>query len=93
MKHICITCIMLICSCKNGKEAATERQQAISKEMKLANSFYFQQIDSLDAIKKVDTSAAKLAEIAAAIRLTDEQRSATLLRLQTEYDSLGNLVR
>ena len=88
MRLIFLATAIILCSCKSKKEIIADRQQAIQKEMKNVNAFYYKKIDSLDNIKKTDTSSARLLEIAKEISSTDAERSAKLLKFQNEYDSL-----
>lgn len=88
MKFVLLLIIILLSSCKNKKETIVNRQQAIMKEMQEVKAFYYKKLDSLDSAKEAGTDSAMLHEIAGEFVSVDGKRSAELLKLQKEYDSL-----
>ena len=85
MRFILLLTIILLSSCENKKEKIVNRQQAIQKEMEQVKANYYNRSDSLESIKEADTLSAKTQEI---LGLTEREKTATLLKLQKEYDSL-----
>jgi len=85
MRFTLLLIIIFLFSCKNNKETIVNRQQAIAKEMEQVKQFYYKKSDSLESIKEADTLSAKIQEILA---LTEGEKTAGLLKLQKEYDSL-----
>lgn len=88
MRFLLLLLITFLFACESKTNNITNRQAAIQEEMKLVKQQYFKQTDSLDNIKKVDTSAAKQLEIAKALVVADLKKSLTLIQLQKESDSL-----
>jgi hypothetical protein len=88
MRCILLVTIVFISSCGNRNEATVNRPESIKKEMQKINAFYYKKIDSLDAVKRTDTSAAKQHAIAVAVSALDNHRYTALLALQKEYDAL-----
>ena len=88
MRFILLLTIILLSSCENKKETILNRQQAIKKEMEQVKAFYYKKSDSLESIKEADTNSAKRLEIAEKLVSADGNKSATLIKLQKEYDSL-----
>ncbi|NCT74227.1 MAG: hypothetical protein GXC78_06850 [Chitinophagaceae bacterium] len=89
MRFIHLLVIVLLFSCESRKETIAKNQQAIKEEMEQVKRSYFKKQDSLDNAKLIDTSSAKRLEIAAALVAADNEKSAALIKLQKEYDSLG----
>ncbi|MBL7741369.1 MAG: hypothetical protein JNK14_19245 [Chitinophagaceae bacterium] len=85
MRFILLLTIILLSSCENKKETIVNKQQAIKKEMEQVKAFYYKKSDSLESVRQADTISAKHMEI---IRIADDEKIASLLRLQKEYDSL-----
>ena len=88
MRFILLLTIIFLSSCENKKETIVNRQQAIKKEMEEVKAFYFNKSDSLESVKEADTNSAKRLEIAKELVSADGKKSATLIKLQKEYDSL-----
>lgn len=88
MRLLFLLLITVMFACENKSRDITNRQVAIQQEMEQVKTAYFKQTDSLDNIKKNDTSAAKQLEIANALVAADAKKSMTLTQLQREYDSL-----
>ena len=88
MRFLLLLLITLLFACENKTNNITNRLAAIQEEMEQVKQQYFKQTDSLDNIKKVDTSAAKQLEIAKALVAADLKKSLTLMQLQKESDSL-----
>ncbi|MFW2476724.1 MAG: hypothetical protein ACN4EP_07400 [Sediminibacterium sp.] len=88
MRFLFVLLINLLFACENKTNNITKRQAAIQEEMKLVKQQYFKQTDSLDKIKKVDTSSAKQLQIANALVAAGNKKNVTLIQLQKEYDSL-----
>src|ERR1041385_3725323 len=88
MKLILLLTIIFVSSCENKKETIVNRQQAIKKEMERVKAVYYKTSDSLESITETDTNEAKRLEIARQLISSDEQKSARLIKLQKEYDSL-----
>lgn len=93
MRYFFLITIVLFSSCKNNKETIADKQQAIRKEMEQVKASYFTKTDSLDKIKEADTSPAKQLEIANELVSAEQKKSAVLLRLQMEYDSLETVIK
>ncbi len=87
MRFILLLIIIFLSSCENKKETIVNRQQVIKKEMEQVKAFYYKKSDSLESVKEADTSSAKRLEIAEELVSADGKRSATLFKLQKEYDS------
>lgn len=93
MKRILLITIILVSSCKSNKETIANRQQAIQQEMQQVKAAYYKKADSLNMLKEADTSSVKQVAIAEELVSADRERSAVLLSLQMEYDSLENVVK
>jgi PBP1b-binding outer membrane lipoprotein LpoB len=85
MRFILLLTIILLSSCENKKETIVNRQQAIKKETEQVKAFYYKKLDSLESVKEADTISAKQMEIVA---LAEREKTAALLKLQKELDSL-----
>ena len=88
MRLISLLTIILLSSCQNKKETIVSRQEAIKKEIDQVKTSYFQKSDSLESVKKADTSSAKQLEISQELVLAEGQKNSRLIPLQKEYDSL-----
>jgi hypothetical protein len=88
MRIIFFVAIIFLSACKNQKQTLEDRQQAIQQEMAQVKASYFKTSDSLERLKDADTSSAKHRELAEELVSIDEKKSATLIKLQKEYDSL-----
>lgn len=88
MRLLFLLLITVMFACENKTRDITNRQAAIQQEMEQVKTAYFKQIDSLDNLKKTDTTAVKQLEIANALVSADAKKSMTLIQLQKEYDSL-----
>jgi PBP1b-binding outer membrane lipoprotein LpoB len=85
MRFILLLTVIFLSSCENKKETIANRQQAIQKEMEQVKAFYFKKLDSLESVKEADTISEKHMKIAG---IAERKKTATLLKLQKEYDSL-----
>lgn len=88
MRVILFLTIVMLSSCKNKKEAIVNRQQAIKKEMEQVKTAYYKKSDSLESVKQTDTNSAKRLTIAEELVSADKKKSAVLITLQKEFDSL-----
>lgn len=88
MRIIFLLTITLLASCESKKDAIENRRQAIKKEMKQVNAYYYSQLDSLESVKSVHPSFQKDLEIAEQLTTAGKWKIATLISLQREYDSL-----
>lgn len=88
MRLLFVFLISLLFACENNTRKIADRQAAIQQEMEQVKTAYFKQTDSLDHVKKADTSSAKQLEIANTLVAADAKKSMTLIQLQKEYDSL-----
>ena len=88
MRLISLLTIILLSSCQNKKETIVSTQEAIKKEIEQVKTSYFQKSDSLESVKKADTSSAKQLEISQELVLAEGQKNSRLIPLQKEYDSL-----
>lgn len=93
MRILFVFLITILVACENKTKSITNRQASIQQEMEQVKNQYFKQIDSLDNIKKSDTSSAKQLEIANAFVSADAKKSMLLIQLQKEYDSLAVLLK
>lgn len=88
MRLVLLLSIVVFYSCENNNNTIVQRQEAIKIKMKEVNTTYYKKLDSLDSIKRSDTSLMKQNEIAVEISSVDRKRSIELLALQKESDSL-----
>ena len=88
MRLVLLLSIVVFYSCENNNNTIVQRQEAIKIKMKEVNTTYHKKLDSLDSIKRSDTSLMKQNEIAVEISSVDRKRSIELLALQKESDSL-----
>lgn len=93
MRVLFVLLITLLFACENKTKSITNRQASILQEMEQVKNQYFKKIDSLDNIKKSDTSSAKQLEIANAFVSADAKKSMLLIQLQKEYDSLAVVLK
>lgn len=88
MRLIFLLTIILLSSCENKKDAIANRQQTIKKEIEQVKAVYYKKADSLESVKKGDTTSAKQLEIAEELVSAERKKTVMLIPLQKEYDSL-----
>lgn len=88
MRLIFLLFIILFSSCDNKNNTILKRQEAVKLKMNEVNKTYYKRIDSLDILKRSDTSLIKQNEIAVEISSTNSKRLMELVTLQKESDSL-----
>jgi hypothetical protein len=93
MKMLFLLTLILITSCNNKKDDLVKRQDAIKKEIDQVKAAYFKQADSLENIKRTDTSSAKQYEISIELLTADYEKIKLLIPLQKEYDSLAAVLQ
>lgn len=87
-RFILFPTIILLCSCENKKGTMRNKQKELKKEMEQVKLFYYKKLDSLDSVKRVDTSSAKQLEIANELVAADRKKTIALFKLQKQYDDL-----
>ena len=94
MRFILLLTIILLSSCQIKKETIAKKQQAIKNEIEQVKAYYYKKLDSLDNIKRSDTSSAKHHEIAVEIFAVDGKRSIIIEKKGDKSDpaSLGKVI-
>lgn len=90
MRVILLLPIIFLIACENKKKTIVNRQQAIKNEMEQVKALYYKKTDSLESIRGTNTMSAKDMEIAS---IAEAKKTALLLNLQKEYDSLEKELR
>ncbi len=88
MRFILLYILFLLVSCENRKAAIVNRQRAIKQKIEQVKVQYYKTADSLDRLKRADTSLDKRTALAVQQVAADKEKSIALTKLQREYDAL-----
>lgn len=92
MRYLFLLSLLVFISCDGNEENIKKRQEAVREEMGSIKAVYYETSDSIDRVKRADTSAATLVKINKIAAVAESQKSVKLLPLQKEYDSLQALL-